>query len=169
MYNERTQPILPSSNKIFDSEYPLQSLTTQRHDFVFKYRPKRSKIVPNTNLGRLDGFAETMTVHRLSYRPMYGVERTKSFKPAASYQQSFEPFAQETTHKMSFMPVQLSWKEPMPWAEKQKYVAPTVPFAGTTITKLSFQPPGCFVKCPDELKRFNCSSSNNDDWNEEGW
>lgn len=165
--NERTQPVFPRTNKIFGSDCPVQSLTTQKHDFVFKYRPKRSKIVPIGNLGRSNGHPETLTVHRLSFTPLYGIARTKSCKPATNYQRSTMPMADETTHKLSFMPVCMQRKDPMPWAQKRKYSPPTLPFADETITKLSFQPPGCFIKCSDELAKFNCKPSN--DCCEECW
>lgn len=138
-------PIFPRTNKIFGSEFPVQSMTTQKHDFVFKYRPKRSKIVPSGHLGWACGNTETMTIQKLSFPPLYGISRTKSCKPQIYYKRPELPFANETTNKMSFMPVPIQRRVTYPWAQKPKYSAPSVTFAGDTVQKLSFQPPGCFV------------------------
>lgn len=160
MCNERTVPIYPRTNKIFGSECPVQSLTTQKHDFVFKYRPRRSKIVPIGSLGRSNSHPETMTVHKLSFTPLYGISRTKSCKPVVTYQRSCIPMAQDTTHNLSFTPISVPCKEELPWAQKPSYVRPTIPFACDTVQKLSFQAPGCFMKCMEELEELNCISNN---------
>lgn len=63
-----------------------------------------------------------------------------------------------TTQKLSFMPVCTpSKRENHPWAQKRKYTSPTLPFTKDTITKLSYQPPGCFVdeKCCNTYQEQN--------------
>lgn len=71
----------------------------------------------------------------------------------------------ETTQKLSYLPVCPSPKDDMPWARKSTYKPPTLPFAKETVTKLSYQAPGCFVDdgccepCPKpcpEMPRAAC-------------
>jgi hypothetical protein len=133
----------------------LQSLTTQKHDFVFKFRPKRTQVIPSGNLGFCDGKFESNTVHRMSFVPTYGICKPKSFRPQVYYKKPELPMATDTTHKMSFQPTQIPCREKYPWTQKPKYCRPTITFANDTITKLSFQPPGCFVdtKCVDKMMR----------------
>lgn len=70
----------------------------------------------------------------------------------------------QTTQKLSFMPNCIAPKDDMPWARKAAYKHPSVPFAKDTVTKLSFQSPGCFVDdencdpcqqiCPDDYSQM---------------
>lgn len=61
----------------------------------------------------------------------------------------------ETTQKLSFMPVCPLPREELPWAKKPKYQPPTIGFAKDTVTKLSYQAPGCFIdECADPCQRW---------------
>lgn len=51
----------------------------------------------------------------------------------------------ETTQKLSYMPVCPSPKEDLPWARRLSYKPPSLPFTTDTVTKLSYQAPGCFL------------------------
>lgn len=141
---ERVRPIYPQSRSLL-GKGPIQGLTTQKHDFVPKFQYRRSKIYPRDNISKSCGNFEKCTVQKLSFQPHCGVSRTESFKPVASYRKPNVPMEFNTTQKLSFMPVCIAPKDEMPWARKTAYQPPTVPFAKETVTKLSYQSPGCFV------------------------
>jgi hypothetical protein len=143
---ERTKPIIPCSPSLLGNG-PMQSLTTQKHDFVPKFQFRRTKCIPKDNLRRACGGIENITVQQLSFMPpdMCNFSRTPSCKPIIKYKRPDLPMEFETTQELSYMPVCPSPKEDMPWARKAKYCPPTICFAKDTIAKLSYQPPGCFM------------------------
>lgn len=141
---ERRQPIRPAESHLL-GRGPMQALTTQKHDFVPKFQYPRQQIAPRDNISKSCGCIEKCTIQRMSYMNPCSTYRTKSFKPVNQYKQPDLPMAFETTQKLSYMPVCPKPKEQMPWARKASYIAPSLPFEKDTVTKLSFQPPGCFI------------------------
>lgn len=143
---ERTKPIIPFSPSLLGNG-PMQSMTTQKHDYVPKFQFRRTKCVPRNNLRRECGDFEKITVQQLSFMPpdVCNYNRIPSCKPIIKYQRPNLPMEFETTQKLSYMPVCPSPKADTPWARKAKYCPPSVCFAKDTIAKLSYQPPGYFI------------------------
>ncbi len=140
----RRSPIKPASAALI-GKGPMQGLTTQKHDFVSKFQFRRHKIIPRDKIAKSCACFEKSTIQKMSFIPPCQLTRTKSCKPDVRYKKPDLPMEFETTQKLSFMPICPRPKEDMPWARRASYLPPSLPFAKDTVTKLSFQAPGCFV------------------------
>lgn len=142
---ERRKPIVPNPPSLL-GEGPMQTLTTQKHDFVCKVIPPRPLIRPVEHFPKVSAPIDKCTTQKLSFMPPCGFDRAKSFKPVMTYQPPEFPMETETVHRLSFIPYCPPPKEKLPWAERPKYCRPTQPMDTITTQKLSYMPPGCFVR-----------------------
>ncbi|KAG5680092.1 hypothetical protein PVAND_009618 [Polypedilum vanderplanki] len=156
---ERVRPIVPQPRSLL-GKGPIQGLTTQKHDYVPKFQYKRMRFSPRDNLRRINGCFEKETIHRLSFLPPCVNSKVQSFKPLNFYKKPELPMDCETVQKLSYTPVCPSPREDMPWARKARYQAPTIPFANDTITRLSYQAPGCFIDDNECCYETNCNEGN---------
>lgn len=83
---ERRQPIVPNPPSLL-GQGPMQSLTTQKHDFVCKSGGKRNLIIPASHIERACAPLERETVQKLSFPVPIGGEKPRSCKPIYTYQQ----------------------------------------------------------------------------------
>lgn len=84
-YNcEKRKAIFPNASTLLGSG-PMMSLTTQKHDFIFKSANKRSPILPRSNLERARGTMDKETIQKLSFSTPLNVGPPKSYKPVISY------------------------------------------------------------------------------------
>jgi hypothetical protein len=82
---EKAKPIYPFSRSLLGTG-PMQSLTTQKHDFVSKFQYKQQPFKPQHNIMRSCGGVENATIQRLSFMAPKNVSRVKSLKPIITYQ-----------------------------------------------------------------------------------
>lgn len=61
------------------------SLTTQKHDYVFKSTNKRAPIFPRQNLEKACGSMDNLTIQKLSFPTPLNGGPPKSFKPIVCY------------------------------------------------------------------------------------
>lgn len=141
---ERRKPIIPNPPSLL-GEGPMQSLTTQRHDFVSKLCPIIPPIRPREHFPRSTCPLENVTTQKLSFLPPCGFDKAESFKPVSVYQPPTIPMERETTQRLSFLPYCPPKKERLPWAERPNYCKPMLPMDMNTTQKQSFMPPGCFI------------------------
>lgn len=136
---------------------PLQDLTTQRHDFVWKGGCRRSPIMPMSMQLQPVARMDTQTTAQLSYQPNPGYQPAKSVQPPAQYVRPCVQMDTNTTQKMSFQPLCVGPRERHPWVEKPQYVRPCVRMDTDTVNHLSYAPPGHYVNdccdpcpCPEQ-------------------
>lgn len=63
----------------------MMSLTTQKHDYVFKSTSKRAPIFPRQNLEKACGSMDNLTIQKLSFPTPLNGGPPKSFKPIVCY------------------------------------------------------------------------------------
>lgn len=141
---ERRKPIIPNAPSLL-GEGPMQTLTTQKHDFVCKIMPKTRCIPPREHFSKTTAPIEKMTTQKLSFMPPCGFDRARSYKPSYAYELPQIPMERDTVHRLSFIPMCPPPKERLPWAERGTFFKPCVPMDTITTNKLSYMPPGCFV------------------------
>lgn len=152
---EKRQPILPNPPSLLGSG-PMMSLTTQKHDYIFKSANKRAPILPRTNLERACGAMEKETIQKLSFPVPLNGGPPKSFKPIICYKRpegtrllyhisyscSRELFfiivkmESDTVNKLSFLPLCVNKREIPLWAKKPCYQKPSISMTKDTTYKL---------------------------------
>lgn len=63
----------------------MMSLTTQKHDYIFKSVNKRAPFLPRPNLGKSCGIMEKDTIQKLSFLLPLNGGPSKSCKPIICY------------------------------------------------------------------------------------
>lgn len=142
---ERRLPIKPNAPSLL-GEGPMQTLTTQRHDFVPKVTVMLQPVRPIEHFPKATAPIEKQTTQKLSFMAPCGFDRAVSCKPVTVYEPPKIPMEKDTMHRLSFMPVCPVPKDPMPWAEKGRYLKPTVQMEKCTTQRLSYLPPGCYME-----------------------
>ncbi|KAK6621469.1 hypothetical protein RUM44_001276 [Polyplax serrata] len=142
---ERAAPYKPILRNMMGAG-PMQSMTTQRHDFTPKpivmaesFRPRNAPATSNFKM-------EETTTFRASYLPNENIERTQSYKPMASYKKSNFPLESDTINRLSFQPWTPMPKEEFPWTKKPKYEQPTRLMENNSIYRGSYLAPGGYVQ-----------------------
>uniref|UniRef100_A0A1B6DE04 Uncharacterized protein n=1 Tax=Clastoptera arizonana TaxID=38151 RepID=A0A1B6DE04_9HEMI len=159
---KRPPPHHPKDHKLM-GDGPISSLTTNKHDYTPKPIEAVDKIIQPGNLGFSTKPLDDKTTNYMSYQcPDYSrFEPAQSFKPRKSYLPPNSKMENDTVNKMSYRPFAPIPKEIYPWALKDKYRKPCVPFEGSTIYDYSFAAPGrfeescigpdgCYCKYPGE-------------------
>lgn len=151
------RPFEQTKNCRTEAKCPLQDLTTQRHDFVWKAGCKRAPIMPLSMQLQPVARMDTQTTAQMSYQPNPGYVPAKSVQPPAQYVRPSVQMDTNTTQKMSFQPVCSGPREKYQWVEKPAYVRPCVRMDTDTVHHLSYAPPGHYVNdccercpCPEE-------------------
>ncbi|XP_012283290.1 stabilizer of axonemal microtubules 1 [Orussus abietinus] len=131
----RTKPILPRRRSA-GGNGPMQSVTTNRHDYVPKNVPRAETVVPCGNIRSSTGPLDGRTTMGLSFMDPGPLEPTISFKPVLKYQPPAQPYAKDTTQKLSYQPFKVDKRERYPWFEKAPYRPPNTAMDDqTTYTK----------------------------------
>lgn len=81
----KQQPIRPVEQPMVGSGGPMQDLTTQKHDFVWKPCAKRQLIIPRGHAQRPTAALDTMTTANASYMPITQFSPSVSCRPQAQY------------------------------------------------------------------------------------
>uniref|UniRef100_A0A1B6FNK7 Protein FAM154B n=1 Tax=Cuerna arida TaxID=1464854 RepID=A0A1B6FNK7_9HEMI len=141
------EKIVPPDHKLL-GDGPLSQLTTHKHDYTPKPIMEVNKIVQPGNLGFSGEPMEDKTTQNMSYQfpDMNRFEPAHSFKPQQSFNPPRTKMEDKTTQKLSYQPFCPPEKEEFPWAQKDKYRPPVVPFEGSTIYNGSYFAPGQFVE-----------------------
>lgn len=97
---------------------------------------------------------EDETVHRTSYMPispqMARQCKLDSMRPNLQLDLNKNlKMDTDTTHSLSYMPVNTRPRTTPPWALKQKFLRPLIPMDLNTIYENSYQLPGRFVECDE--------------------
>lgn len=170
----KQQPIRPMEQPMVGSGGPMQDLTTQKHDFVWKPCAKRQPIMPHEHQQRPTAALDTTTTANASYMPITQFSPSVSCRPQAQYIRPcgmlnkmklscaiLKPLNltnlynravlmdTDTTQKLSFQPVCVGPKEQYEWAQKPAYQQPMVPMSTETVHQLSYPAPGRYEDCCD--------------------
>lgn len=147
--NYKTVPIKPEGNLGFCSA-PMRSMTTQKHDFVYKKAQKTKPIKYSDNLHGSGEPIDNNTVTKLSYPSPGRCTPSESCKPPINWVKPTIPMDFETCQKLSYSPVDTKPRQDPPWALKKRFQHPTTPMTFDTIYEHSYQPPGHFVECDEQ-------------------
>lgn len=129
---ERAVPYKPPP-RISKDLGPMQSITTNRHDYSAKPIPEKPRIpLAPDNIGLSSAKMEDATTTRLSYRPVEA-EKTASYKPMEIYRKPERGLDSDTVNRLSYRPWEPVPKEIYPWMEKPRYRQPERPLDAYTI------------------------------------
>ncbi|XP_061705430.1 stabilizer of axonemal microtubules 1 [Cydia pomonella] len=132
-----TQPIRPCHHDMW-GQGPMQAITTQRHDYVPKPSVLRESCKPPPKFHSVEQPFENRTVNKLSYLPPERVPLVKSFAPERCYEKPVAKMDGSTTQKMSYMPIPINPKEPLPWACRGQYQKPCQKLDSSTTYAMSY-------------------------------
>ncbi|XP_063695807.1 stabilizer of axonemal microtubules 1 [Culicoides brevitarsis] len=137
-YNcEKRQAIYPNPSSLLGSG-SMKTITTQKHDYIFKTSNKRYPILPQSNLITENGPMESNTVQKLSFpAPEYNGP-PKSFKRIIKYVKPEIKMESNTVNKLSYLPFNAYKRTTPPWAKKKLYQKPNESMSSDTTYKLSF-------------------------------
>ncbi|XP_023290082.1 stabilizer of axonemal microtubules 1 [Orussus abietinus] len=146
---------------------PMQDLTTQKHDFVWKCGTPDSEIRPEDNLSCSPMPLECCTTHRLSFLPNdpSSLIRNKPYAPIRRYESSDVPMEKETTMRLSYQPVEPADQVEKHWGNHSQYIPRVTPMEDDTTYNLSYILPGtleplppCCPPCPPANPCIPCAS-----------
>uniref|UniRef100_A0A336LJP5 CSON007382 protein n=1 Tax=Culicoides sonorensis TaxID=179676 RepID=A0A336LJP5_CULSO len=152
---EKTKPIIPNSALLIEKG-TMQSLTTNKHDFLLKPLTRIEPIKPKDSIELKKGAIDNNTTMKLSFQNERNYMMVKSFKPVLKYKKPEIPMESLTTQKLSYLPISILPKDYLPWAQKAKFEPPTIKFETATTQKLSYLPPGQIIEdhdCPCQLNQ----------------
>lgn len=139
--------MVPPDHKLM-GEGPLSQLTTHKHDYTPKPLQEVDRVTHLGNLGLSTDTMEDKTTANMSYQKpdMDRFEKATNYKPQQRFSPPVTKLDDKTTHKLSYQPYCPPTKEDYPWAKKDAYKAPAVPFEGDTIYNGSYFAPGKFIE-----------------------
>lgn len=161
---ERPAPYRPVRKSLAGSG-PMQSVTTQRHDFTRKPFVSTENFRPRPYLPSSDHKMDDVTTFRASYRPNETYERAPSYKPMSVYRPPDSSMDSETINRSSYRAWDPIPKQEIPWKTADLYRRPEGRIDGTTVYRGSYFAPGVFVpdgNSPSDEKENDCLCSHPD-------
>ncbi|XP_015603353.1 uncharacterized protein LOC107271646 isoform X2 [Cephus cinctus] len=135
---------------------PMQDVTTQKHDYIWKHGERTEAYNARQNLYCPASTMSDDTTYRLSYYGSACNIPMKSYSPIRRYVKSDVPMDGCTTYRLSYWPNEMPAKEECPWTKQNEYHPPIQPMDVCTTYKLSYWP-----NCQEPRKPFSLQESNN--------
>lgn len=154
------EPPFINSSQMPKPQGPIQTMTTQKHDFCFKTTKRVAPVIRDDNLRGSSMPIDDSTVTKLSFQEPGDLTKTPSFKPNREYKQPEQKMDTETCQKLSYLPVQTEPRFFPPWGRKKQFQKPEIPMSCDTMYEHSYPPPGQFIEVDDENADIHSIKSN---------
>ncbi|XP_076634600.1 uncharacterized protein LOC143348362 [Colletes latitarsis] len=163
----KTEPSITPCSKQWLGRGPLQSVTTQKHDYSWKSVEPVQPFKAQQNLYCAPEPIHDDTTYNLSYYQSNCHLPALSYAPLRKYAKPDVPMEGCTTYKLSYWPSDTPMKEEQPWYTKRVFTPPVEPVDGCTTYKLSYWPhcekrrPPAIIEETDNILNAGCCSDNN--------
>ncbi|XP_017796121.1 PREDICTED: uncharacterized protein LOC108577476 [Habropoda laboriosa] len=135
---KQEMPIVPC-DKQFLGRGPIQDVTTQKCDYIWKTTPLEPDLRHKDNLIPGGSPIECCTTYRLSYlENNKGLTSIENYAPVRTYRPSDIPMKSETVMQLSYQPVEAQIPVEKPWSEQPAYNCPVNPIDNNTTYNTRF-------------------------------